>query len=102
MDALVEKLIATATDGWALWGICAQLVFTGSFLVQWITSERRGESVVPVAFWYLRLVGGAMLFVYAFLGRGDAVFTLGQTFGVVVYSRNLILIRRKPLNDAAA
>lgn len=102
MAGLVASLVETLTDGWGLWGICGTMLFSGSFLVQWIASERRGESVIPLAFWYLRLAGGLMLFTYAFAGRGDGVFTLGQTFGVVVYSRNLVLIHRTRRAAAAA
>lgn len=62
------------------------------FLVQWLSSEREQRSVIPVAFWYLSLAGGAMLLTYA-IQRRDPVFIFGQSFGVVVYVRNLQLIR---------
>lgn len=76
---------------WVLFGLSAQLMFTARFLLQWIASERARQSVVPVAFWYFSLVGGLMLFAYA-LYRKDPVFVLGQSLGVVIYSRNLWLI----------
>lgn len=62
--------------------------------MQWLASERSGRSLVPVAFWYLSLGGGAVLFVYALWYRHDLVFTLGQGAGLLVYARNLMLIRR--------
>ena len=74
-------------------GFVGQGVFASRFLVQWIVSESKGESVIPVAFWYLSLGGAALLLTYATLRR-DPVFMLGQTTGAVVYVRNLILIRR--------
>jgi lipid-A-disaccharide synthase-like uncharacterized protein len=76
---------------WVLFGLSAQLMFTARFLLQWVASERARQSVVPVAFWYFSLVGGLMLFAYA-LYRKDPVFVLGQSLGVVIYSRNLWLI----------
>jgi lipid-A-disaccharide synthase-like uncharacterized protein len=76
---------------WVIFGLCAQLMFTARFLVQWIASERARSSVMPIAFWYFSLVGGVMLLAYA-LYRKDPVFVLGQTLGVVIYSRNLWLI----------
>ena len=76
---------------WVIFGLCAQLAFTGRFLVQWLASEKARKSVMPVAFWYFSLVGGAMLFAYA-IHRGDPVFILGQGLGVVIYLRNLWLI----------
>ena len=84
--------ITTAED--ALWfgiGVSAQLAFTMRFLIQWIASERAGRSIVPVAFWYFSLGGGIVLFVYG-LQRGEPVILLGQSFGIVVYLRNIWLI----------
>jgi lipid-A-disaccharide synthase-like uncharacterized protein len=79
---------------WVVLGFAAQLMFTGRFLVQWIESERRGRSVIPVAFWLFSIAGGLMLLAYA-LYRRDPVFILGQAFGVFVYARNLYLVLRE-------
>jgi lipid-A-disaccharide synthase-like uncharacterized protein len=76
---------------WVVLGLTGQLMFSMRFIVQWITSEREGRSVIPVAFWYFSLAGGAILFLYAFYRR-DPVFILGQSVGLVIYSRNLWLI----------
>ena len=81
-------------DAWVLFGLLGQLAFTLRFVVQWLASERRGRSTVPVAFWHLSLLGGGILFVYALWYRHDLVFTLGQGAGLFVYARNLALIRR--------
>ena len=78
---------------WLAVGFVGQAMFFSRFLVQWIASERRGESVVPLAFWWLSLAGGALLLAYA-VYRRDPVFILGQAFGFVVYTRNLFLIRK--------
>jgi len=67
-------------------------MFTGRFLVQWIASERARRSVMPLAFWYFSLAGGAMLLAYA-IYRLDPVFILGQSLGVFIYTRNLWLIQ---------
>jgi len=80
---------------WVLFGLLAQAIFTARFLVQWIASERRGKSHVPVVFWYLSLVGAAMLFTYAAAWKHDVVVTLGQATGGFIYVRNLILIKRE-------
>lgn len=80
-------------DFWFAFGLMAQLVFTGRFMVQWIASERQGRSVVPVAFWILSLVGGLMTLVYG-LERRDAIIILGQVFANFIYLRNLVLIAR--------
>jgi len=84
---------------WVVMGLAAQAVFAGRFLIQWIASERAGRSYVPVAFWYISIIGGLMLLSYA-IWRQDIVFILGQLFGVVVYSRNLVLIHKARRADA--
>ncbi|MFC7703164.1 lipid-A-disaccharide synthase N-terminal domain-containing protein [Plastorhodobacter daqingensis] len=76
---------------WVLIGLTGQLLFTARFLVQWLASERQRRSVIPMAFWYFSLGGGMVLFSYA-LYRADPVFILGQSTGLVIYSRNLWLI----------
>jgi len=79
---------------WLALGLLAQLMFTSRFVVQWIASERRRESVVPALFWWLSIAGGGLLLAYG-VHRGDPVIILGQLGGLVVYVRNLVLIRRK-------
>jgi len=80
--------------GWILVGFTAQLCFGGRTVVQWILSERRRESVVPTAYWWMALIGGAMLFTY-FVWRQDPIGVLGQSMGVVIYTRNLRLIHKQ-------
>ncbi|HQX25420.1 MAG TPA: lipid-A-disaccharide synthase N-terminal domain-containing protein [Pseudomonadota bacterium] len=77
---------------WLAIGFAGQLMFSGRFLVQWLTSERMGRSVVPRAFWYFSLAGGMCLLAYA-LWRADPVFIAGQGLGLFVYVRNLQLSR---------
>jgi lipid-A-disaccharide synthase-like uncharacterized protein len=78
---------------WLALGFLGQALFSARFFVQWIASERRRRSVVPTAFWWLSLAGGGTLLAYA-LHRGDPVFILGQGAGLLVYVRNLVLIRK--------
>jgi len=78
---------------WLLVGLGGQVMFFGRFIVQWIQSERSGRSVIPLAFWYLSLGGGALLLAYS-IHLGDPVFILGQSAGALVYIRNLMLLRR--------
>lgn len=78
---------------WLTVGFLGQGLFTARFLVQWMASERRREAVVPVAFWWLSIAGGAALLSYA-IARRDPVIVLGQSIGLAVYSRNLVLIDR--------
>ncbi|MBH0199279.1 MAG: lipid A biosynthesis protein [Nitrospira sp.] len=78
---------------WLGIGFFGQALFFGRWLVQWIASEKRAESQVPVSFWYMSLIGGLITLAYA-IYRMDPVFIAGQSVGSVVYIRNLMLIRR--------
>lgn len=82
-----------ALDSWTSLGMVAQGCFFIRFFVQWLASEKKGESVVPVSFWYWSLLGGMGLLAYA-VHSGDPVFIVGQSTGFFVYIRNLSLIRR--------
>jgi lipid-A-disaccharide synthase-like uncharacterized protein len=78
---------------WLVLGFVAQGLFASRFVVQWISSERAGQSVVPIAFWYLSLGGALLLLTYA-IYRRDPVFIIGQSVGGFIYARNLVLIGR--------
>jgi lipid-A-disaccharide synthase-like uncharacterized protein len=82
---------------WLGIGFFGQALFFGRWVVQWIASEKKAESQVPVSFWYMSLIGGLITLAYA-IYRQDPVFIAGQGVGSVVYIRNLMLIRRA--NDA--
>lgn len=77
---------------WVGLGLFGQLLFSARFIVQWIASERKKRSIIPVSFWYFSLGGSALLLAYA-IYRKDPVFILGQSAGAVVYVRNLWLIK---------
>ena len=72
-------------------GFTGQGIFASRFIVQWILSEKKGESYIPVIFWYLSIFGGISLLTYAIF-RKDPVIIVGQTFGIFIYLRNLYLI----------
>lgn len=74
-----------------IWGVCGQLIFTFRFVYQWMVAERIKQAILPPAFWWLSLCGSFMILVYAVLRR-DPVLFIGQLFGFVVYTRNLMLI----------
>ena len=79
-------------------GFIGQGLFASRFIFQWIYSEKKGESTIPVVFWYLSIFGGIGLLIYAIF-RKDPVIILGQSFGIFIYLRNLILIYRKKKNE---
>ena len=79
---------------WLIIGFCGQMVFFSRFVVQWIESERRKRSVIPLSFWWLSIVGSLTLLVYS-LHQQDPVFIVGQSCGTLIYMRNIHLIRMK-------
>jgi len=78
---------------WIAIGFLGQGLFFGRWIIQWVASERSAKSRVPVAFWYMSLIGGLITLAYA-IYRRDPVFIAGQSVGAVVYIRNLMLIYR--------
>lgn len=94
IETLLELLhVNNRTEAiWVLIGLFGQLMFTARFLVQWISSERARRSIIPMAFWYFSIGGGLILLSYA-IYRRDPVFILGQSMGLVIYLRNIWLIR---------
>ena len=75
-------------------GFSGQAIFASRFIVQWLASEKKGESTIPIIFWYLSIIGGLSLLIYA-IYRKDPVIITGQMFGIFIYIRNLILIYKK-------
>jgi lipid-A-disaccharide synthase-like uncharacterized protein len=78
---------------WLIVGFFGQFLFFMRFLIQWIASERKGESTIPVQFWYFSIGGSLVLLVYS-IHKQDPVFILGQGLGTAIYVRNLVLIDR--------
>jgi len=74
-------------------GFIGQGLFASRFIVQWIYSESVKKSVIPIQFWYLSILGGLSLLAYAIF-RKDPVIILGQSFGILIYLRNLYLIHQ--------
>jgi lipid-A-disaccharide synthase-like uncharacterized protein len=95
INALNNYIIGMPTTDliWLSIGLAGQCLFMARFIVQWIHSERHGQSLIPVSFWYLSLLGGLIVLAYG-LHKLDPVIILGQLPGTIVYSRNLVLIHR--------
>lgn len=81
-------------DFWLLFGLLAQLLFAARFLVQWISSERAGKSVIPFAFWVFSIGGGLMTLLYG-LAKREPVIIFGQGLATIIYLRNVVLIFRE-------
>ena len=99
MQSIIEffrSSIAEQVAGNPLWfavGLLGQMVFGARFVLQWIVSEYRKRSHVPVAFWYISLVGSLILLTYS-VHRRDLIFILGLSLNTLIYIRNLHLIHK--------
>jgi lipid-A-disaccharide synthase-like uncharacterized protein len=81
-------------NAWTAVGLFGQLLFSIRFLIQWIVSEKKKESTIPLTFWYFSIAGSIVLLLYA-IHIKSLVFILGQSVGSIIYARNLVLIYRK-------
>lgn len=79
-----------------LFGIVGQLVFTARFFYQWIYSERKKVSSLPLGFWILSLMGALLILLYGIF-RKDPVLIASHVFGGVVYVRNIYLLRNQEI-----
>lgn len=79
---------------WIAIGFMGQTAFALRFLVQWLASEKARKSVIPIHFWFLSMIGATILLIYAIHLR-DPVFTIGQSSGMLIYARNVALVRKE-------
>ena len=79
--------------GLLIFGSMGQIIFTFRFIYQWFYSRHKGESVFPVTFWVLSLLGSAIIVSYG-IYRSDPVLILGQSAGFIAYIRNLFILRK--------
>ena len=86
---------------WLGFGLMGNAIFGSRFLLQWLHSEKHGESRMPTYFWWQSIVGTIVLLIY-FLHRGEIVGILGYVFNLVPYTRNLVLVHRKRRREEAA
>ena len=88
-------------DFWTLWGLAAQGFFFLRLIIQWFRSERAKKTIVPISFWWLGLLGAAMLFTYA-AARKDIVFLITAVLQVIIYSRNLSIAVRSTKTETVS
>lgn len=95
---MIDKL--TPANLWLMVGFIGQFFFCLRFVVQWIATEKAKKSVIPLAFWYLSLVGTLILLAYS-IYKKDPVFIAGFSLNLIIYMRNLYFIHIHPRKCAA-
>ncbi len=94
MSDWLDEVLGKSTSPIVLLGLLGQGVFFMRFFVQWLASEKKQRSVIPIAFWYFSIGGGLLLLTYGVLDR-DPVILVGQSTGLLIYSRNLYFVYRQ-------
>jgi lipid-A-disaccharide synthase-like uncharacterized protein len=88
IDILIKE---TAIPSWLfILGIISQLIFTFRFVYQWIYSENKKKSSLPLGFWLLSISGSILILIYAFF-RDDPVLFIGHMIGSLLYARNIYI-----------
>ena len=89
-----ERFLGIEWHPWKVVGWLGNLTFFSRFLVQWYATEKQKRVVVPAGFWWLSLVGSALLLSYAMFHQRDSVFIFAYAFTWIPYARNLIIHHR--------
>lgn len=95
---VIDKELLFRNENIPFWllllGVIAHIIFTFRFIYQWIYSERKKESSLPLGFWLLSIIGASLILTYAIFRR-DPVLLAGHGFGLIIYIRNLMLIKKE-------
>lgn len=86
---------------WIIFGFFAQFIFFLRFAVQWYQSEKNKKSVIPDSFWYLSVVGSILILIYS-IKQSDIVFTTASILNLLIYLRNIFLIKKNKKNPIDA
>lgn len=81
----------TESIWWTLFGLLANAIFSGRFILQWLHSEKARKVVVPPLFWHMSFWGSVMNFIYS-LHIDKVPIIFGCFFLPVLYGRNLYLL----------
>jgi len=81
-------------EWWDVVGFVGQVVFFGRFVIQWLASEKKKRTVIPVSFWYISLIGAFITLLYS-IHLGKLVFILAFSLSSIIYIRNLVIYYRR-------
>jgi lipid-A-disaccharide synthase-like uncharacterized protein len=100
MTEWISKILEKLKDPWIIIGFVGQTFFYARFIIQWIASERAKKVVIPISFWYASIIGSVITLAYA-IYRADPIFILGFSLNIIIYVRNLMLLKKDVRPDAA-
>ena len=76
---------------WATIALIGQVLFGGRFILQWLVSEYKQRSHVPISFWYLSIAGSLILLSYS-IHIKNPIFMLSFSLNTLIYMRNIHLL----------
>jgi len=79
---------------WEATAFVGEAVFGGRFILQWIVSEIKKKSHIPIAFWYMSVIGSLILLIYS-IHIEKPVLILAFALQIGIYVRNLHLIKKQ-------
>ncbi len=79
---------------WEATAFVGEAVFGGRFVLQWLVSEYRKKSHIPIAFWYMSIIGSIILAAYS-IHIEKPVLIVAFTLQIGIYTRNLALIKKE-------
>jgi len=88
------KLAKELAEPWQIVAMIGQTCFFLRFFVQWLASERAGQSVIPNMFWYLSLAGAATVLLSGIV-LIQPVLIIANLPALAVYGRNLYFIYKR-------
>ena len=77
-----------------IFGTLGQILFSLRFVYQWIYSMSKNESLLPIGFWLISLIGSGIIAIYGIL-RVDPILILGQSVGFIAYTRNIVIYKKE-------
>ncbi len=80
-----------------IFGTLGQILFSLRFVYQWLYSLSKNESLLPIGFWLISLIGSGIIAIYGIL-RVDPILILGQSVGFIAYTRNIIIYKKQLTN----
>lgn len=91
--SFIQYILQEFQDPWIFLGFAAQFMYFLRFLIQWIASEKHQKVVIPPVFWYISMLGAALLLIYS-VKRGDLVFITASILNMVIYLRNIAIVKK--------
>lgn len=89
----MERHLAIQHSFWILLGLLGQALFALRFLIQWLATEVKKQSVIPPIFWYISLFASALQIIsYSF--QSEWLYALGLLTTLFVYFRNIWLLKK--------